>query len=339
MKHLILSALMVFSAFSANAESCKQIRAAFDIGSGSTKLKVYRVDTCVNTIIEQVKEVNGLQCGDNRDVAYKSDMEKNDGVIPQNTIQKGVDALGELIKLASDCGAHSFSGVATSAFRQAVNGDDAIKKLSSSVDLKITKITQEKEAELGFNGALLKVEEDKRDRNICVWDIGGSSMQIVCRQNGNISYYPGTLASVAFRNKIMQSQEHGNPETPNPISEKDFTVARSAAFEEAEKIRAKLGQALAESDVYGIGGVHQYAVAGELEQTDYKRAGVLLGVFRNMNKTDDELGGGSYVDTAVSNMILVFSLMKYLDIDSVRALDVNLTEGLAVSKEFWEYAE
>lgn len=52
--------------------------------------------------------------------------------------------------------------------------------------------------------------------------------------------------------------------------------------------------------------------------------------------TDTELGGGKFVTSSVSNMILVEGLMRALNISTVKALKVNLTEGLISSPQYWK---
>ena len=51
MRKLLLLAFMALS-FSALGEDCIFTRAAFDVGSGTTRMKVAKVDVCKNTILK-----------------------------------------------------------------------------------------------------------------------------------------------------------------------------------------------------------------------------------------------------------------------------------------------
>ena len=105
-------------------DSCQVIRGVFDIGSGSTKMKVFKWDECQDKLIKELKD-----CADHKKVAYKEDL-KNSQELKETTIEFGIKKLSELKKKAISCGATQFSGAATSAFRQAKNGDVAAKYIS-----------------------------------------------------------------------------------------------------------------------------------------------------------------------------------------------------------------
>ena len=330
-------------ALSLNSYACEVIRAAFDVGSGTTKMKVYHYDYCENKIIQQIEELNGKSCEENRKISYKEDL-KDSNTIKSVTITKGSKALAELKDIALNCGAEQFAGVATSAFRLAANGSTAIKELAKKSKISLTIISQKEEAEIGLKGVAAKVDLSSSD-NICVWDIGGSSAQITCSdENENIRIYEGKLASISFRDTIIDSKIDSKDSqalqagkaTPNPISQDEYTQALSATEKEGSQVRRTLGNSLANSKVFGIGGVHYYAVSKEIGEKKYTADQIQLAITDRLAKTDEELGGGDYVDTAVSNMILVEGMMRSLNISSVSALKINLTEGLVVSEDYWQ---
>ena len=86
----------------------------------------------------------------------------------------------------------------------------------------------------------------------------------------------------------------------------------------------------------GIGGVHYYAVSKAIDKKEYSANDIKENILNKLGKSDEELGGGKYVDSAVSNLILVESFMKGLKISKVKAMKVNLTEGLVSSKSYWK---
>lgn len=314
--------------------ACEQIRAAFDVGSGATKMKVYRYDTCTQSIIEQIEKVDGIECEQEFKVAYKEDLKKTNFIKPK-TIVRGVQVLRELKKSAKSCGATEFAAVATSAFRQASNGDLVAKLLRVS-GVKVSIISQEEEALLGAKGALAKIGPSKREQNICVWDIGGSSVQITCLEGQESKVYLGHLASTPFKDKLIELK--GNEaSTPNPISQDLYTQGVEFASSEAELVKEKLGNSLSSSLVLGIGSVHYYALSKVLGNNVIDPSMIhdhLLS--EKLDRSDEELGGDEYVDSAVSNMILVEAMMRHLNIPQVEVLKVNLTEGLSASAKYWK---
>ena len=314
-------------------DSCtNSIRAAFDVGSGTTKMKVYRYQSCANKPVS-IEEVKGPGCAGERKVSYGEDVEKA-GQIDEQTLKRGASALKELKRLAVKCGARDFVGVATSAFRRAKNGESVAEHLSGSTGISVKVISRKQEALLGFRGAVSKLGLDSK---ICVWDIGGGSMQIVCSPDGKKTVtYLGNLASIPFKNAIIKFQANSSgrqaSSTPNPVSQSDYLHALGITQKEAAKVTSKLGDQLKKSTVVGIGGVHFYAVGDAVGKREYSASDIRSALSGKLAKTDRELGGGEYVDTSVSNLILVEGMMKYLEVASVKSLKVNLTEGLASSE-------
>ena len=321
--------------FFRSSRSCKVNRAAFDVGSEATKMKVYRYNKCKNKIIKQIDNENGQVCEGSKKVSYKKDLENSDD-IKEITIRKGFKALVELREQAHKCGAKEFLGVATSAFRQAQNGPEVVRHLSKAKVL-VSVISQEEEAVIGFKGALGKL--NSHPQKICVWDIGGSSMQIICKiKKGRIQMYLSQLGAIPFKNLIVQSkgEDIKHTHTPNPITQSGYVQAIAITQGESKKIFEKLEGIIGSSKILGIGGVHYYAVSKELNKKIYTADDIRFAVLNKLNKTDEQLDGGDYVDTSVSNLILVEGLMRHLNISSVQALKVNLTEGLVVSQKYWE---
>ena len=97
-----LSATLSLSTFSSPEDNCQVIRGVFDIGSGSTKMKVFKWDECQDKLLKEFKE-----CADHKKVAYKEDL-KNSQELKESTIEFGIKKLKELKKKAISCGATQF---------------------------------------------------------------------------------------------------------------------------------------------------------------------------------------------------------------------------------------
>ena len=85
---------------------------------------------------------------------------------------------------------------------------------------------------------------------------------------------------------------------------------------------------------------HADDFAGSMHRLTYAItfAGVMICVFYqcSVNLTDKELGDGPYVETDMSNLILVDGFMEHLGIEEVHVLDVDMSDGVLVSPAFWE---
>ena len=53
---VVLSATLSLSAYSTPEDSCQVIRGVFDIGSGSTKMKVFKWDECQDKLLKEFKK-------------------------------------------------------------------------------------------------------------------------------------------------------------------------------------------------------------------------------------------------------------------------------------------
>ena len=334
---LLIALLFVYNTYTYAGETqenqtCKDIqtRAAFDIGSGTTKMKVYRYNTCLETM----QAITDKNCEGDIPVAYKEDL-KVDNTIKKETLNVGIKAIEKLKKLAKSCGATQFAAVATSAFRQAKNGSEIAKKLSKLTQVTVKVISQKEEAMLGYQGALSKLTSEQR-KDLCIWDIGGSSMQITC--SDTLDSYMGTVASVSFKNMLVANKPtpiQRQSSSPNPITLDDYKYGYKITGKTAVEIENILGKSLQTLKVYGIGGVHYYSVSKFIDQKVYSAENIKSVIEKNLYQTDEQLGGGAYVSTSISNLILVEGLMHSLKIDRVTALKVNLTEGIVASSQYW----
>ncbi len=317
---------------------CTEIRAAFDVGSSTTKLTVAEVNTCENTIRD-------VLLTEERDVAYSEALETPDenGAprLPDRIVNRGRQVLSGLKQKAGAYDPDAYSGVATSAFREAANGKRAVKSLSQEVGVPLRVISQKTEARLGLVGARRHV--DTSDGRVAVWDIGAGSMQLTVRRpDGDLRYFRSSVASVSFKRSViaMQGGDPDRVESPNPLGHPVAIFAFSYAQTFAEQnVPSSIQSILQRMDgpVVGIGGVHVYSirpqVAGEDAET-YSRPGVVDALIQRALMTDDEIGG-EYASTEVTNLALVGGMMTGLQIDQIRVVSVSLTDGLLLADDFW----
>ncbi len=330
-----LSLSLSGNSFAYEDSECIVTRAAFDIGSGTTKMKVAKVDQCEQKIIEMLLEKEAK-------VPYKEELKQSeDNLIEKHVLNRGVDALLSMKTEAQAFSPSLYIGVATSAFRTANNGELAKKIIEEKTGIKIKVIDQVTEAQIGFAAAsdLVEAPLDK----IVVWDIGGGSMQMsTLTESKELEIYNGKVASVSFKNHIIENVQFKSlteTQTPNPMSSADYNLARRDAFAIAalttsRKLRDKILKE--DSVIIGIGGVHFYSIASNVSTNSYyTKDQVNNKIAENLGKTDLEIGG-EYAATDLSNLVLVKGFMDALQIESVHVGNINLATGLLLAPKFAE---
>jgi len=309
-------------------------RAAFDIGSATTKLKVAEVDICRQRIIKV------LLRGE-RPVFYRDDVGGSDGrppVFSEARMARGIAVIDELKLQASSLGSSAFAAVATSAFRRAANGVELVARIKDQTDIDVSIISQQQEAVLGFRGAVLALGVSQQDA--LVWDVGGRSMQFCnrCQPADSFSVYQGKLASGQMRDhiiRVIQSKPEGHP-TPNPITPAEAAAAinwveQQVARDALKPVRDKLADP--KTIVLGIGALKYYA--GKGDPNGYSRSDLERQLSELIGATDAQIGG-DYAATAVSDRLLIVAFMRALGIERVQLADVDLANGLLIAPQHWQ---
>ena len=167
---------------------CLERRAALDIGSAATTLKVADVDVCTHKIIKWIADSTVR-------VNYRDDLRKHAGLGFSPEIQTlGLSEIEKMAQTAKGLGSKTISGVATAAFREAQIQNLAstnlfVAKIQERSAGLVKIIPQRDEASLGFQSALTKVNYPAAD--LLVWDIGGGSMQLTYLNEKNEINFAG----------------------------------------------------------------------------------------------------------------------------------------------------
>jgi exopolyphosphatase/guanosine-5'-triphosphate,3'-diphosphate pyrophosphatase len=227
------------------------------------------------------------------------------------------------------------SAVATSVFRKAHNGQAIISSWQKKLKIKKMRvISQEEEAELGMKSVLTQLPKEMRDLSLfMVWDIGGGSMQMLgYDQKKQKHLYSGDLASVSFKNMVMEALQLKNMETektPNPIGDKKESAHKLAKSYASIHVPQKIKDLIKDKLMIGIGGVHHFSIRNQIGTKNdfYTLAEVKAAALIQSTKKDEELAG-DYRSTDVTNLFLVSGFMEALGIDKVQVKSASLLEGL-----------
>ena len=324
-KYLIIITAFIFGSCAlSTTKECIKVRGALDIGSGSTKIKVAKVNVCSKKIITILME-------DSLPVMYADDLRNSDKF--SNTIlQNGTAVIKKLLEKAFEFKPDRVTGVATAAFRKAKNSKIFLDELYKKFNFKVLIANHKLEAELGYLGVQSKVD----DKNIVVWDIGGGSMQITSKVDNRYSYYLDKLASVKFKDIVIEDIQGSNLKekiSPNPISKKEMESSINYSKKYSKKVpellRSQIGQL---KKVYGIGGVHRYSILNQLKSTKntYSIKELISTVHTSIDKTDAQINS-KYYKTEITNLALVLGFMQGLGINQVIVLKINLTDALLLN--------
>jgi len=315
------------------AESCEKIRAAFDVGSGSTKLKVAEVNVCANQITKILLDAK-------EPITYSDDLAAGKPLgrsgFSETIMMQGTAAIARLKAKADALHPDEYRAVATAAFREADNAESYLKQVAQKTGLEIHIISQEKEANVGFMAAVATLRSNPL--HTVSWDIGGGSMQISTEETSGFLTDLSTTASSTFKNKVLTDILHVDPlmiSTPNPLSPSQIEAARKLAQTEAAKVNANIRKKITaeKGEVVGLGSVHVLNVQVRVNPLAqfYTRAELAQTVLALADKNDAALGGGAYASSALTDLILVLGYMDTLHIDKVNTRAINLTDGLLIS--------
>ena len=359
-KLLFAGLLLIPSLAFATQSICSEIRAGIDIGSGTTKMVVARVNRCT----QMLEAILAPQPGSILEVPveYKKNVvEMADGrrVFRLETEVAGLAALTEFKAIAISYGAQKFSAVATSAFRSLSESyrDGLTTRIFEQLGIRVRVIEQSEEARLGFHATVVKLGVPRTD--VLVWDIGGGSMQIAYWDDDKhrVSSYEGQFANNAMQTFVIEQlqkvQEH--PDTsPNPMltptNKGDHDNHVFAAIHKAEQIaltttsEEQRARFRATSHVIGIGGVHYYSNCGVTKQSsgcEITWESLQQDILDHGHLTDAKLIAAGRADSIkyapkrITAGALTVGFMKALGFERVRSEKISMADGILITPGYW----
>ena len=146
--------------------------AAIDIGSNSIRQTI--ADVSPNGVIRVVDEMKAAP-------RLGAGLHKN-GSLGEIAIQNALSTLSRMATLSNQLGVKRTEVIATSAVREASNGEDFLKLVRAETGLKVRILRGEDEARLSFRSALAHF--DLGVGRAVVMDIGGGSLELALSADG-----------------------------------------------------------------------------------------------------------------------------------------------------------
>ncbi len=158
--------------------------AAIDIGTNSMRLLLVEMEG--QKILHRQKFINTTRIGKSVDSA---------GRITPEGLEINLIAFDKFVNQAQEWGATEIWAIATSAVRDAENGQEFVDKAYEKTNITINIIDGKEEAKLGYKGVLLGLTEPTS--SVFLIDIGGGSTELILGNQESIiegnSYNVGAL--------------------------------------------------------------------------------------------------------------------------------------------------
>jgi exopolyphosphatase / guanosine-5'-triphosphate,3'-diphosphate pyrophosphatase len=314
--------------------SSGEVRAAMDIGSGATNMKIAKVDPKTDKIVAVLLEKS-------IPVPYQKHLEQSkDNTFDQPVMDQGIKAIKTLKEIAESYGVKKVVAVATAAFRQASNTPQFTQEIEKQTGVKVRVINQDEEGIIAFRGALALTPV--KPENTVVWDIGGGSMQLTTLSSeGTYVVEKGKTATVPFKNAVIEKIEHKDINTthsPNPMTVEEMKAAAAMSKQLAEQsdpfIKAKLADPA--TQVLAVGNLFNISIRFAVDKSIVPQKELETSVMEWAGKTDAELPGGSFADVTVTNGLLVLGYMQGLNIPQVELVSVNNADGALTYPAYWQ---
>jgi exopolyphosphatase / guanosine-5'-triphosphate,3'-diphosphate pyrophosphatase len=297
--------------------------AVIDIGTNSTRLLVADVE---GTGVEQVERRTTVT-NMGRGVDHTN-------LICSEAIDDVCGVIADYKAHYEEMGAERVMAIATSAVRDALNGEAFIAELRERFDLDARLLTGEEEAHLTYLGA---TAHRSAEEATLVFDIGGGSTELIVGSGSEVGFHASLQAGT-----IRQSERHLTSDPPHTYELEDL----------ASDVRQAIERAIA--DQHGGRALRGIAVAGtptslaaidqELEPYDPSRVhGYRLGM-RRIQRMLSRLSSLPLAErlrvpglhpgrapTIVAGAVILVQVMRAFRLDEIEVSELDILQGSALS--------
>ena len=200
--------------------------ASIDIGSNTARLLILEStgDQKFNLLVSK------------RNITRLGEGIDTQGKLTEHRMQTTLKVLSGFRQICLENGDPPLFAVATSAVREASNGQEFVRlaKKETGIDIKI--ITWEEEARLTLEGVHWKIPHE--NRRVITFDIGGGSTEFILSEGENIKDFCSTsLGVVRLTEKFI---------TQHPVDEKEYHSLQNHLQDELQTVKNKLSAFLPE---------------------------------------------------------------------------------------------
>jgi|JI9StandDraft_1071089.scaffolds.fasta_scaffold19615_2 exopolyphosphatase/guanosine-5'-triphosphate,3'-diphosphate pyrophosphatase len=309
-------------------------RAAVDVGSGSIKVTVAKVDP-------QNNKIQRILYAEEHAIPFKRDIQVGGKSALSEKIQ--TVAFEKLKHLKKELNKHrptEWKGIATAASRQATNAKEMYSKINEDLGIDITIISQNEEGRLGFTTAAA-VSNIPKEQLIAV-DSGSGSFQITTLINDELAVVEGELGYIPSLEMLMEIRgeklDLHTPPAPVTLPEAELLVKMMHAKMPplTQPFLQKLGNS--QETIVGIGNENFIFAMGAtgVGKDTFTKEELWQAITLYAGKPAEELKGFAKPDTAVLGMVLLYSIMDAMSLDQLTSYYANGScEGLLVDSQYW----
>ena len=188
--------------------------AVVDIGTNSTRLLIADVEGTGVYEVERRTTVTNMGRGVD-----------HTGTICSDAVDDVCGVIADYKSRYEEMGAERVMAIATSAVRDAINGEAFIAELRERFDLDAQMLTGEEEAQLTYRGAT--AHRPTADPTL-VFDIGGGSTELIVGTGREVGFHTSLQAGT-----IRQSERHLTSDPPDPHELEDLATDIRNLIEQA----------------------------------------------------------------------------------------------------------
>ncbi len=326
------TAVLLFAGWKCTPDTVN--RAAIDVGSGSIKVTVAKIDP-------QTQKIHATLYSEEHPVAFKRDIQVGGNSMLSETIQEtAIKTLAGLKEELAHYKPTEWKGIATAASRQATNAQEMYDRIHDALDMHISIISQEEEGRLGFATAAA-VSQINPEKLIAV-DSGSGSFQMTTHINGELEviegqlgYIPSLEALMAIRGQTLDLSSPVSPVQPQEV-EPLVQILQAKMPPMTDVFLQKLKHP--DSEVVGIGNENFIFAMGAtgVGKKTFTKEELLQAIYAHAGKPAEEMKHFAFPNTAVLGMALLYSIMDSMQIDELTSVSANgVCEGLLVDANYW----
>ncbi|MEM8719056.1 MAG: Ppx/GppA phosphatase family protein [Cyanobacteria bacterium P01_G01_bin.39] len=186
----------------------QQIIAAIDIGTNSIHMVIVQIDPSLPSFTVIAKEKNTVRLGDRN---------PKTGALTPEAMKRSLDTLRRCKELATSLEASQIIAVATSATREAPNGEDFLRQIELDLGIVVNLISGREEARRIYLGVLSGMDFNEQPHIII--DIGGGSTELILADIHEPRFLSSTkVGAVRLAKEFV---------TTDPISDSELKVLRA----------------------------------------------------------------------------------------------------------------
>jgi exopolyphosphatase/guanosine-5'-triphosphate,3'-diphosphate pyrophosphatase len=306
------------------------ILAAIDIGTNSIHMVVVKINAQIPSFRIIAKEKDTVRLGDR---------DPNTGNLTALAIERAFAALRRCKDLAHSLNAEQIIAVATSATREAPNGQEFIQQVENELGIRIDLISGQEEARRIYLGVLSGMEFNGQVHAII--DIGGGSTELILGDNEDARFLSSTkVGAVRLTKEFIAS---------DPVENKEFLRLQGYIQGMLERPVDEFKSALKQGEkpiLVGTSGTAETLAKIHAEITRKNEPLTLNGyriprddiedILKKLLKMSYEervaIGGMSErrAEIILAGVTIMLEAMKMLDIDTLMVCERALREGIIV---------